>query len=198
MLSKIREIEKIIYSDLEIPNYQRRRSIIIDEMKQLKSHQIGCFNCDGHCCTKQSNSMKITPLEAFEILLAAAPQNLDSLKEILTKNIVEFRLDHELYTGKKHNSTLRKTYTCPFYEAGNKGCSIRIEYKPYGCLAFNPKLINDNGTNCGLNQELFTQREQLYPEVENKANQYIKSKLMLDWDKLEIPRALLSIIEKIE
>lgn len=192
------EIEKKIYTDLRIPNCQQRRSVVIDEMRQLKLHQIGCFNCDGHCCTKQSNSMKITPLEAFELFLFLENQDLNLLKDKLRENISEFRLEHEVYTGKKNNKSLRKTYTCPFYTSGSKGCSIRLENKPYGCLAFNPKLTDDNGSTCGLNEGQFLAREQQYLEDENKANQYLREKLKIDWDKLEIPRALLVMIEKLE
>lgn len=198
MKVKTQDIENEIYTNLKIANCHQRRLIIIDEMKQLKLHQIGCFNCDGNCCTKQSNSMKITPLEAFELILFLENQDLNVLKDNLRKNISEFRLEHEVYTGKKNNNSLRKTYTCPFYTVGSKGCSIRLENKPYGCLAFNPKLIDDNGSTCGLNEGQFIARENQYIEDENKANQYLKAKLQLDWDKLEIPRALLAMIEKLE
>ena len=199
MTAKIKEIENEIYINLKTPTCQQRRSVVINEMKQLEMHQIGCFNCDGHCCSKQSNSMKITPLEALELFLSLVnqedKQDLNLLKEKLKKNISEFRLDHEVYTGKKHNNSMRKTYDCPFFTSGNKGCSIRLENKPYGCLSFNPKLINDNGSNCGLNEELFLAREQQYLEDENRANKYLKDKLKIHWDKLEIPRALLFMID---
>lgn len=198
MYAQIKELENEIYISLKTPNCLQRRLVVINEMKQLKLHQIGCFNCDGHCCTKQSNSMKITPLEAFELLIFFETQDLNILKDKLRKNISEFRLEHEVYTGKKNNNSLRKTYTCPFYTVGSEGCSIRLENKPYGCLAFNPKLTDDNGSTCGLNEGQFLAREHQYFEDENKANQYLKTKLKIDWDKLEIPRALLLVIEKME
>lgn len=198
MTIKIKEIENEIYINLKIPKCQQRRSVVINEMEHLELHQIRCFNCDGHCCSKQSNSMKITPLEAFELLLSLENQHFNLLEDKLRKNISEFRLDYEVYTGKKHNNSMRKTYDCPFFTSGNNGCSIRLESKPYGCLSFNPKLINDNGSNCGLNEELFQRRENQYIEDEIKANQYLKAKLKLNWNKLEIPRALLSMLETLK
>lgn len=173
-----------------------RRKIIVDEMSKLEMEKIHCFNCDGHCCTKQSNSMKITPLEAYELLQSLLNTDLEKLKVKLLNNIAEFRLDHEVYTGKKGSTALRKTYTCPFYTPGSKGCSIDIFSKPYGCLAFNPKLINDNGSQCGLNANLFEQRELQFKDFELAANKRISHEFGLDWEKLEIPRALMSLITK--
>jgi Fe-S-cluster containining protein len=182
----------------KIPNKISRRKLIIDEMAHLELSKIHCFNCDGHCCTKQSNSMKITPLETYE-LLQFLMKNIETenLKLKLLENIKEFRLDHEVYTGKKASSSFRKTYTCPFYSPGSKGCSIEINSKPYGCLAFNPKLLNDNGSQCGLNANIFEQREQHFESEERLANKFIIAELELNWEKLEIPRALMSFIKKL-
>jgi Fe-S-cluster containining protein len=179
----------------KIPDKITRRKLIIEEMAQLELSKIHCYNCDGHCCTKLSNSMKITPVETYELLQFLVKKfDIEDLKLKLLENIKEFRLDHEVYTGKKASSSFRKTYTCPFYTPGSKGCSIEINSKPYGCLAFNPKLLNDNGSQCGLNANIFKEREQNFENEEALANKFLINALKLDWEKLEIPRALISFI----
>jgi len=99
-------------------------------MKKLKSHQIGCFNCDGHCCTKQSNSMKITPLEAFELMIFLQDQNLDLLKDKLRANVSEFRLEHEVYTGKNTITHFEKLIRVHFTPLAAKGAQFAWKINP--------------------------------------------------------------------
>ncbi|MFA6237835.1 MAG: hypothetical protein WC635_10945 [Bacteriovorax sp.] len=177
---------------------RERRSLLINEMNGLSDKKIHCFNCSGTCCTFSANSMQITPIEAFEILLSldAGPDDVFDLKAKLLKNIQDYRLDHELFIGRKKNSHLRKTYTCPFFVAGPQGCTIKKDLKPYGCLGFNPRIENDNGGQCTSNIDLLEKREMAHRDSESEINNFLKEELKLDWEKLEIPRAVLALLNK--
>jgi Fe-S-cluster containining protein len=185
------------YHSLNIESARTRRLGLIDEMKALGSAKIDCFNCTGTCCTQVANSMQVTPLEAMEILLSLDPKEIDSTKEKLKSTIDQFRLDHEIFTGKKGISTLRKTYTCPFFSPGPKGCGIKKEYKPYGCLGFNPRLESDNGSQCTSNTALLESREEQFIKNEDQINEKIRLDLKLDWIKKDIPRALIDLIGRL-
>jgi len=193
------EIQEFLYQKLNTQLPSERRRLLIDEMKGLKDKDIHCFNCAGTCCTFSANSMQITPIEAFEILISleVTEKNLTELREKLQKNIQDYRLDHEIFLGKKKNSLLRKTYTCPFFVTGSRGCTIKKELKPYGCLGFNPRTENDNGGQCLSNKDLLEARENSTLLTEEKANAYLKEQLQLDWEKLEIPKAVLQLLEKL-
>ena len=83
--------------------------------------------------------MQITRQEAADIRAYLEAHGLwnAGLLSRLQENIREYRLDVELPSfGRRQN--LRRTYTCPFYVSGPRGCSLPREVKPYGCLAFNP------------------------------------------------------------
>jgi Fe-S-cluster containining protein len=188
---------KTFYQSLQIDSARSRRALLLDEMKNLGEKKIDCYNCTGTCCTKLANSMQITPLEAIEILLSLDQNEIDSTKEKLQSTIQQFRLDHEVFTGKKGVATLRKTYTCPFFTPGPKGCSIKKEYKPYGCLGFNPRLESDNGSQCTSNTPLLEEREGPFIKNENEINEKIRTELKLDWIKKDIPRALLDILGRL-
>ena len=185
------------YQTLQIDSARSRRTLLLDEMKTLGDKKIDCFNCTGTCCTQIANSMQVTPLEAIEIILSLDESELESTKEKLKSTIQQFRLDHEVFTGKKGITTLRKTYTCPFFTPGPKGCAIKKEYKPYGCLGFNPRLASDNGSQCTSNTNLLEEREEQFIKNEDEINERIRSELKLDWIKKDIPRALLDILGKI-
>lgn len=193
------EIENSLYQKLNIHSSLERRKLLIDEIEGLTNKKIDCFNCAGTCCTFTANSMKITPIEAFEILISleVSVENLATLKEMLLKNIQNYRLDHEFSLGRKNSSLLRKTYTCPFFITGSHGCTIKKELKPYGCLGFNPRIVNDNGSQCLSNIELLEIREKTELESEKNANDFLKQELALDWKKLEIPKAVLRLLEKL-
>lgn len=198
-MSKISELEKLIYVDMKIPSGRARRALLIDEMSALSSAKIDCFNCNGTCCTFSANSMQVTPIEAFEILLSLeiTDENVHDLKTRLLKNIGDYRLEHEIFLGKKGHTFLRKTYTCPFFTPGPKGCSIKKDLKPYGCLGFNPKTPGDSGSQCLSNINLLEARENMHQKDEEEINAFLREHLGLNWVKLEIPKALLSLIEKL-
>lgn len=198
-MTLLNNLKNSLYKDKLLPSGQERRQQLIDEMISLNNQKIHCFNCSGTCCSFSANSMQITPLEAFEIILSLniTHENLEPIKEKLSQNIKDFRLDREIFLGKKTNSLLRKTYTCPFFVAGPKGCTIKKDLKPYGCLGFNPRIENDNGGQCHSNISLLEMREECQNSSEIAANLYLKEELQLDWVKQEIPKAVLSLLEKI-
>ncbi|MGA0333456.1 MAG: hypothetical protein ACO3NW_05825, partial [Kiritimatiellia bacterium] len=85
----------------------------------------------------------------------------------------------------------RRSYTCPFYSPGPQGCSISRSYKPYGCLAFNPRSPGrTKGGDCASNGKLL--EDQSSPE-EELLNQQLKKAQGLLFDKAPIPVALLAL-----
>ena len=118
---------------------RERRAALLDNMTQLGSQGIHCGSCSGQCCTSKLNSMQISRLEAEDLIefLRASGRLDDTLSATLRQCVRDYRLDVELpQFGARKN--IRRTYTCPFFTSGPAGCSIGREYKPYGCLAFNP------------------------------------------------------------
>jgi hypothetical protein len=194
---QLQNIQNKIYTELKTTLPRDRRALLIQEMQSLTENKIHCFNCTGTCCTMSANSMQVTPLEAFEMLLSLelTENNVEEIKNKLKENIVHYRLDHEVSLGKKAQSHLRKTYTCPFFVPGPKGCTIKKELKPYGCLGFNPRLENDNGSSCHSDQKILEQREDENNISETAANDYLKKTFKIYWTKMEIPKALLFLIE---
>lgn len=168
-----------------------RRNDLIQRMAHLKDQEKTCNQCIGVCCTFEKNSMQITPLESLEMLYFLNQQNRinDTLKLELEQNIKNFRLDQHI--SLKRGSLLRRYYTCPFYKNQSKGCSIDPEFKPYGCLAFNPIKSNEmTGDQCRSDTALL---ESIPEEIHQTLNQKIKLDLNLTWDKLPIPVALIEI-----
>ncbi len=128
--------------------------------QSLNDKGIGCDACVGECCTSRRNSMQITKSEALDIRAHLESQGLwnDKLLVTLRNNIHEYRLDVEVPRfGSRQN--LRRTYTCPFYVSGPRGCSLPRSVKPFGCLAFNPTKANATGLDdgCTSDQELLAQ-----------------------------------------
>lgn len=196
-------ILKDIYQEADLPRAHERRKILIGQMHDLESSQIHCFNCPGTCCTSVANSMMTTPIEALEIVASLnvnlmSEVELSDLKKELTDTVKSYRLDVEVYTGKKMITGLRKTYTCPFFKREAKGCALSRSAKPYGCLGFNPTKTDDNGKNCSSDVNLLTLREDSFSPSETLANQKIKEIFKLDWDKKNMPQALLEIIHILE
>lgn len=193
------ELQHSLYQTLKTHSPRERRQSLITEMAGLTDQKIHCFNCSGTCCTFSANSMQITPIEAFEIIISLEIKNedLSEIKAKLKKIILDYRLDHEIFLGKKKNSLLRKTYTCPFFVAGPKGCTIKKDLKPYGCLGFNPRIEDDNGGQCLSNIELLENREETERDNEALANTFLKRELQLEWEKIEIPKAVLILLEKL-
>lgn len=195
---QLTQLKDHLYNELgtKLPD-ERRRDLIL-EMKKLSDVKVHCFNCTGTCCTMSANSMQITPLEAFEMILSldVTAETANDLRQKLKENIHHYRLDHEISLGKKAHSHLRKTYTCPFFVPGPKGCTIKKELKPYGCLGFNPKLENDNGSTCHSDQSLLEKRNDENSLSEDAANDFFKKEFQIYWTKLEIPKAMLHLLDK--
>ncbi|MBC7711807.1 MAG: hypothetical protein H7177_00610 [Rhizobacter sp.] len=192
-----------IYADNNLPSSLLRRSELVREMQELEGKTIHCFTCPGTCCTQAANSMLITPIEALEILAGLNIESFDeyalqSLKDRLNETIKSYRLNVEIYTGKKNVSEFRKTYTCPFFNNGALGCGLSRSSKPYGCLGFNPKTSEDNGKSCSSNTALLENRENEFIKTEDSANAQIRKDLGLYWTKQNIPQALLDVLEKIK
>jgi len=189
--------------DLPLPTSLQRRQDLIREMKELEGKTIHCFTCPGTCCTQTANSMLITPIEALEILQHLEIEKftdteLFDFKKRMNDTITNHRLNVEIYTGKKNSQLIRKTYTCPFFNHGALGCSLSRGSKPYGCLGFNPKTLEDNGKSCSSNTALLEERDHSFLAAENLANDKIKQDLKILWNKQNIPQALLDVLEKIK
>lgn len=188
------ELESII----SLSSHERRK-ILIEEMGELEDKGLHCFQCTGVCCTFVANSMQTTVLETIDLLFYLWRENrineelVVQLKETVSKN----RLDSDLGNGQRN--FLRRTYTCPFYGGGTKGCSISRSSKPYGCLGFNAceKGVTEGG-NCASNIPLLEKREAQEEEEEQRLNRELKEKLGLFWEKLPMPFALLELLERVE
>lgn len=192
-----------IYADHALPSSLQRRQDLVREMQELEGKTIHCFTCPGTCCTQAANSMLITPIEALEILQSLEIEKftlneLSDFKKRMSDTISSYRLNVEIYTGKKNSQGMRKTYTCPFFNNGALGCSLSRGSKPYGCLGFNPKTSDDNGKSCSSNIPLLEERDHAFLLTEDQANAQIKKDLNLHWIKQNIPQALLDVLEKIK
>ena len=197
-MSQLKNYLNNLYEKKGLLSSHDRRIALIKEMQLLEGKTIHCFTCPGTCCTSQANSMQITPIEALEILESLhidqfTPTQMSNFKEKMNQTIAAYRLNFETYTGKKHTSVLRKSYTCPFFNNGSLGCGLSRSSKPYGCLGFNPKTSDDNGKSCSSNIE----REESFHSNEDLVNAHVKLELNLHWTKQNIPLALLDIINRI-
>ncbi len=174
-----------------------RRKSLLELMQELEQRGINCYSCQGDCCSFIANSIQVTPLEALELFyfLSREQRWNSELWDQLKRVVHRYRLDVELRT--KHKQIMRKTYTCPFYSPGKQGCSIAIEFKPYGCLGFNPLYQNCTGDGgCKSYIDVLKKREADWIIIEDQVNNFVKEQLELDWDKLDISRALLQIKQK--
>lgn len=166
-------------------------------MLGLERQGIDCASCTGVCCSFIANSMQTTPLEAIEIIAYLDKLNLitEELIANLKQVVKDYRLDYHLDTGNGHN--LRRTYNCPFYTPGSKGCGLSRSVKPLGCLAFNPgKLSSKDGEGCAPGFEILEFHQKQWGVEEEKANALIKKTLDLHWEKLPMPVALLDLLQK--
>lgn len=167
-----------------------RRKNLLEEMKLLKQREINCYSCTGLCCTYRKNSMRITPVEAIDIIsyLKENKRWTKGLVEDLQNTISSYRLDSTLMVGTR---TMRRTYTCTFFK--DSRCTLGLEVKPYGCLAFNAREVGEKeGLSCRSDQEALIKRESLDPQ-EELINQNICERLKLSWRKESIPVALLEV-----
>lgn len=140
-----------------------RRKLLIERMDALQAQGIDCSSCTGQCCTSRCNSMLISETEAQDIRAYLFENNLWSpeMKLRLEQNVSEYRLDVDLPAhGSRRN--LRRTYTCPFYNAGPRGCLLPREVKPYGCLGFNAVTAGATGleSGCQSDQALLAQQSE--------------------------------------
>lgn len=176
-------------------SYERRR-LLIKHMESLESQGMGCLGCQGTCCTFESNSMMLTPLEAVEIMGYLKEKALltTDLKEKLLKTQKENRLENKPLANQRR-SYLRKTYTCPFFGHMELGCPLPREIKPYGCLAFDSHHRELKASvHCYSEKELMIKREAEFPE-EVQINEELRKKYNLYWEKGPIPSALLDLWE---
>lgn len=165
-------------------------------MAQQESSGISCKGCVGTCCTYEANSMMVTPIEAFDLLeyLKSSGLLTQELKASLIETIKTYRLDREISTGK--GSTLRRTYTCPFFTNSEFGCPLPRDVKPYGCLAFNSHHETEKtAEHCYSDVELLSSREESFKE-EAEMNEELRKKHMLYWEKLPMPVALIELWDK--
>lgn len=176
----------------QIPSPTQRRSSLNEQMSDFESNNLSCRDCIGNCCTFTSNSMKISPIEALDILEYLKETDgfdLENLVKKLQATINEFRLNR--------NAGLRKTYTCPFYTGEKKGCTISKHSKPFGCLAFLPNKENIiEGKSCSSKINSLKDRDEKFKTDEQLVNEAIKNELGLNWNKLSIPEAVLDLIKK--
>jgi Fe-S-cluster containining protein len=180
--------------ELKISTSIERRGGVIKAMDEFVKSGKNCFSCQGFCCTFSYNSMQVTPIEALDAYDYLRRNNRINAELITRLNecIKEYRLDHEIVLG--GGRELRRQYTCPFFNAGPKGCSIEPESKPYGCLAFNPLSRNvDVEGKCTSYIDVLEKRE-IDNSDEEAMNQLIKKKLSIYWEKKNFPVALKNLI----
>ena len=187
-----------VYDETSCPDASLRRSSLIREMKNLENEGKHCFQCPGHCCTFEHNSMLIDPLQALELYVYLDSNNmLESTLTKLRQNIIDFRLDKDFLLGR--GKQIRRYYTCPFFKHESCGCPIDPSFKPYGCLAFNPTVTNVSlPGSCTSNISILESRSQDYERYENQANEIIKNQLKIYWDKKPIPVALVELYEQVK
>lgn len=175
------------------------RNMIIEQMSSINDSGIDCSICQtSECCTFVKNSMQITPLEAIELIFFLSSQDrLDqNLIASLYENIKNYRLDKQLPSDGRRLFS-RRSYTCPFLKEGSLACSISRFAKPYGCLAFNPNFKNSkDSSTCSSDQKLLEAVAGKYQDNIKSMNNYIKKSLDIDFDKLAIPLALITILER--
>jgi Fe-S-cluster containining protein len=187
------EHEVFLYSPGKI-----RRQLITEQMDAQSAEGKNCFSCEGFCCTFAHNSMQVTPIETIELINFLIEKNRlnEDLLEELRQTVADYRLDKDV--NLKKDTRFRRTYTCPFFKSGPKGCTIAPESKPYGCLAFNPieKNVTTEG-HCSSDLSLLEKREALFAQEEDSLNEKLREELGLYWAKLPIPLAILELIKAV-
>ena len=177
-----------------------RRHGLIHRMTSEEKSGVNCFSCSGVCCTFIANSMMTTPLETAEILCWLHEQGRldDELIQQLENNVRRYRLDQSP-PGDGKRAFMRRTYTCPFFTPGPKGCGLSRSVKPYGCLGFNPNRPDQTeGGDCASDQDLLAERERQFEADETKHNEQLRERFALDWQKLPMPFALLELIRALQ
>ena len=176
-----------------IQNSRLLRNKLVERMQELDGNQINCMHCSGVCCTKARNSMMVTPLEALDLYFYLEENIKDktTLWKNIEQSITDYGLDREIYVK---NKLMRKNYTCPLFKLESFGCPVEPHLKPFGCLGYNalaPKVIE--GENWASDTVLLEAVDlEIKAELEN-LNKAIKDLLAIDFDKTNIPMALLKI-----
>lgn len=185
-----------LYDEIGLKSSKDRRLVLINKMNTLKCEEINCFSCSGDCCTFIANSMQVDPLQTLELyfFLKDSERINDELINSLKDTVGHYRLDYDMDVGS--GQLFRRTYTCPFFSEGAKGCSISRTVKPYGCLGFNSSVRDAKGGNvCFSDLDILKERDKLHCGDESAANDIIRQKLNIFWNKLSMPVALLQFIE---
>lgn len=171
-------------------------------MDKLESTGLGCGSCTAVCCTVERNSMQVDSYEAFETLTALLQNGatVQDLKDLLKKNIQEFRLDKFISTGR--NTLFRRKYTCPFFKHQSLGCGVSKYFKPLGCLGYNAKSGNvQNGEDCESNLDLLERSDSVIEKeslMDQEVFHFLNKDLKIIDDKQPLPIKLLEIIESLE
>ncbi|HLE10729.1 MAG: hypothetical protein A2504_02620 [Bdellovibrionales bacterium RIFOXYD12_FULL_39_22] len=187
------QIKLFLYQQEKLPLPGVRRELLIEKMGQLAQQGFDCQKCSGSCCSFENNSMQIDLLQAIDIIDDLKQKNLltKTLLDKINNSIVQYRLDYNIST--KANSLLRKRYTCPFYTHNICGCLLGLEYKPYGCLAFNPNSANQ----CHSDYQTQCIRDNLFASAEAFANQKLETILKFHFPKKTIPEVVWFVLTKL-
>jgi hypothetical protein len=176
-----------------IRDSRKLRNKLVERMQELDAQEINCMNCSGVCCTKTRNSMMVTPLEAMDLYFYLIENIKDQtmLWKNVEQSITDYGLDREIYVK---NKLMRKNYTCPLFKFESFGCPVEPHLKPFGCLGYNALGSNvKEGENCASDTELLAAVDQEIKEELESFNKAIKENCKIDFDKTNIPMALLKI-----
>jgi hypothetical protein len=166
---------------------QNQRHLLLDEMQQLAKEGKTCASCSGVCCTFVANSMLVTANEASALIANLQQKNLltPELKQNCQQTIERFALDRPI-PGTGQRSLLRRRYTCPLFQHKNLGCPLDPEAKPFGCLAFNPRVAGETeGKSCSSDQKLLEATERLGEAADGSHHE-------LHAEKKSIPHVILA------
>lgn len=146
--------------------------------------------------------MQVGLLEALEVLLALQAQGrcTEALRESLKTCVRDYRLDRDIDLGRGRQ--FRCTYRCPFFAGQVRGCTLPLESKPHGCLAFNAEVPGQTqGGACRSDQALLTRRQEKFGAEEEKLQEACREILSNlaphafgpGQEKLPLPVALLTL-----
>jgi len=89
---------------------------------------------------------------------------------------------------------MRKNYTCPLFKLESFGCPVEPHLKPFGCLGYNALAPNvKEGENCASDTNLLAVVDQEIKTELERLNKAITEYSKIDFDKTNIPMALLKI-----